>query len=111
MNSIPSSAVSHQPFSAPAPSPKRASQRQPSRFAQAAVACLERVTLYLVGSFLLPFDVSEELVRACRSVRCALGLAASRHPFMSLRDWPDDPKAGEALGSLLKRLDELEHEL
>lgn len=74
-------------------------------FAQSAIAVLERATLYLVGSCLLPYSAEAELVRAVHRVRKALGLPPA---FLSLHDWPEDEQTGHHLERLLMQLDALE---
>lgn len=72
-------------------------------FNQSAVAALERAALYLFRH--LSVETGEQLSDALEQVRRDLDLP---FPFFSWRDWPDDAQAGDALGALLRRLDELE---
>jgi hypothetical protein len=75
-------------------------------FAQAAVAALERVALYLFRH--LSFENGEQLSCALQRVRRELRLAPPLNPLLDCRDWPLDDEAGRALGMLLERLDALE---
>jgi hypothetical protein len=74
-------------------------------FRQSVAPALERAVLYLFRH--LPANINQQLARAIEQVRCDLDLPFPP-PVLSYRDWPKDSQAGDALHTLLVRLDEMD---
>lgn len=90
----------------PAQSSKRDRTQVNPAFTQSSLAALERIALFLYR-WLAP-ETQDQLQATLSAVRRELRLPLPRHFLLSWRDWPRDDAAGDALGSLLRRLGELE---